>query len=311
MLRLSLRHFELLGPGTVFLALVLGSCSKVDFDEETVTQTFDDPIVHEVDCGSLTTITFSGWDIDSETGSVETLATGGIPPYAYEWADSTGSLVGLTPTMLDLQPGPYSVIITDSVGCSIADTIEVQLEMSLDNEEMVILFITSNVSEPTELTVTCEPAALDAPETIIVNMGTTEVPISFLENTLEVDFSWTWSCNNAIQQGPTVTVSGVDGAPIGGALVPIAISCTDIECEWYLDVETSNDLTGPTTFNVVIPSGDLGVWEWYVDGQLVGPNTAEGGLIWEEPYETICATMYSLSDCPVPSTQCYDASTGG
>ena len=155
----------------------------MDFDEETVTQTFDDPIVHEVDCGSLTTVTFSGWDIDSETGSVETLATGGIPPYAYEWADSTGSLVGLTPTMLDLQPGPYSVIITDSVGCSIADTIEVQMEMSLEDEEVVILIITSNVSDSTELTVVCEPAALNAPQTIIVSMGTTEVPISFPENT--------------------------------------------------------------------------------------------------------------------------------
>ena len=214
-----------MGPGTVFIALLLGSCSKVDFDEETVTQTFDDPIVSEVDCSSLTTVTFSGWDLDSETGSVETFAAGGNPPYAYEWIDSTGFAVGLTPTMLNLQPGPYSVSITDSVGCSVTDTIEVQMEMSFDNEEMVILFITSNVSEPTELTVTCEPAALDAPETIIVNMGTTEVPISFLENTLEVDFSWTWSCNNTIQQGPTVTVSGVGGAPIGGALVPIAIGC--------------------------------------------------------------------------------------
>ena len=77
----------------MFLALVLGSCSKVDFDEETVNQTFEDPIVHEVDCGSLTTTTFSGWDIDSETGFVETIAAGGNPPYAFEWADSTGSSV--------------------------------------------------------------------------------------------------------------------------------------------------------------------------------------------------------------------------
>ena len=209
----------------MFLALVLGSCKKVDFDEETVTQTFEDPIVHEVDCGSLTTSTFSDWDIDSETGSVETVATGGTPPYAYEWADSTGSLVGLTPNLLDLQPGPYSVSITDSVGCSIADTIEVQMEMSLEDEEVVILFITSNVSEPSELTVVCEPAALNSPETIIVSMGTTEVPFAFPENTLEVVFSWTWSCNNAIQQGPGVIVSMQGGSPVGGAFVPIVIGC--------------------------------------------------------------------------------------
>ena len=225
MLTLTVPPFKLLGPGIVFLALVLGSCSKVDVDEETVTQTYEDPIVNEVDCGSLITTTFSDWDIESETGSVETIAAGGNPPYAYEWIDSTGFTVGLTPTMLDLQPGPYSVSITDSVGCSVTDTIEVQMEMSLEDDEEVILFITSNVSEPSELTVTCEPAALNAPETILVTMDTTVVPISFPENTLEVVFSWTWSCNNALLQGPTITVSGVGGAPIGGAFVPIAIGC--------------------------------------------------------------------------------------
>lgn len=223
MLRLTLTHFELLVLGTVFLALVLGACSKVDFDVETVTQTFEDPIEHEVDCSSLTTVTFSGWDINSETGSVETIAAGGTPPYGYEWADSAGSLVGLTPTLFNLQPGPYSVSITDSVGCSVTDTIDVQMEMWLDEE--VILFITSNVSEPTELMLTCEPAALNAPETIIVNLDTTMVPISFPENTLEVVFSWTWSCNNELLQGPTITVTGVGGAPIGGAVVPIVIGC--------------------------------------------------------------------------------------
>jgi hypothetical protein len=223
MLMLTAPSFKLLGPSTVFLALVLGSCSKVDFDEETFTQTYEDPVVHEVDCGSLTTATVSGWNIDSETGSVETIPTGGNPPYAYEWTDSTGALVGLTPTVLDLQPGPYSVSITDSLGCSVTDTVEVQMEMSF--EEEVILFITSNVSEPTELTVTCEPAALNAPETIIVNMDTTVVPIFFPENTLEVVVSWTWTCNNALLQGPTITVTGVGGAPIGGALVPIVIGC--------------------------------------------------------------------------------------
>lgn len=79
-----------------------------------------------------------------------------------------------------------------------------------------------------------------------------------------------------------------------------------MDCEWYVDADESNDLTAPTTFNVIIPSGAFGVWEWYVDGNLVGPNTSEGGLVWADTYETICAVMYSLADCPDPGTYCYE-----
>jgi len=46
----------------MLLALVLGSCAKVDVDEEIVTQTLDDPIVHEVDCAALTLDSFSAAD---------------------------------------------------------------------------------------------------------------------------------------------------------------------------------------------------------------------------------------------------------
>ena len=78
-----------------------------------------------------------------------------------------------------------------------------------------------------------------------------------------------------------------------------------MDCEWYVDADESNDLTAPTTFNVIIPSGAFGVWEWYVDGNLVGPSTGEGGLVWADTYETICAVMYSLDNCPDPGTYCY------
>lgn len=76
-----------------------------------------------------------------------------------------------------------------------------------------------------------------------------------------------------------------------------------MDCEWYVYADVSNDLTA---FNVIIPSGASGIWEWYVDGNLVGPNTGEGGLVWAGTYETICAVMYSLDDCPDPGTYCYE-----
>jgi len=77
-----------------------------------------------------------------------------------------------------------------------------------------------------------------------------------------------------------------------------------MDCEWYVDADESNDSL--TTFNVIIPSGAFGGWEWYVDGNLVGPNTSEGGLVWADTYETICAVMFSLADCPDPGTYCYE-----
>ena len=76
-----------------------------------------------------------------------------------------------------------------------------------------------------------------------------------------------------------------------------------MDCEWYVEADESNDTL--TTFNVIIPSGDFGIWEWYVDGNLVGPNTSEGGLGWPDTYETVCAVMFSLGDCPDPGTYCY------
>jgi hypothetical protein len=100
------------------------------------------------------------------------------------------------------------------------------------------------------------------------------------------------------------------GEPVEGEIA-VEIGCIDTECEWYLDVTPPNDLLSPTTFEVEIPSGNTGIWEWYVDGELVPPNMAGGGLSWSDPYETICATMYSLGDCPDPGTQCYESGNGG
>lgn len=67
----------------------------------------------------------------------------------------------------------------------------------------------------------------------------------------------------------------------------------DMECEWYVEADYSND-SDTTTFNVVIPSGAFGIYEWYVDGNLVPPSMDGGGLAWPGTYETVCAVMYSV-----------------
>lgn len=214
----------LLGPGTVLMALMLGSCAKVDYEEETVTQTFEDPTVFEVDCATLTLTSFSTSDNGSGTGSVETMATGGTPPFAHEWADSTGAIVGLTSTVLNLPTGLYTVDVTDSLGCSVSDTVEVEWELSLEGE-VVVLFVTSNSPTAAELMLDCDPPILNVPSVLTVQPGMSEIPIVFPENTLEISLTYSWSCGNEPIQGPTIGVYGENGNPVGGAFVPIVIGC--------------------------------------------------------------------------------------
>ena len=179
------------------------------------------------------------------------------------------------------------------------------------------LYITSSIPGSTELTVSAVPMGTN--DTTIVDV----VTVTFFEETIVVyalpegvsgaEVFLSYACDGVDMSVPAGFAFGPntpDGDPVQ-AEISVQIGCVDTQCEWYLDVEQSNDLNGPTTFNVVIPSGEGGVWEWYVDGQLVGPNTPEGGLIWQAPYETICAVMFSLGDCPDPGTQCYEAPNGG
>ena len=179
------------------------------------------------------------------------------------------------------------------------------------------LYITSTIPGSTELTVSAVPMGTN--DTTIVDV----VTVSFFEEAVVVYalpdavssamVLLSYACNGVDLEVPAGFAFGPNtpgGDPVDGEIA-VEIGCVDTECEWYLDVEPSNDLTDPTTFNVVIPSGEFGIWEWYVDGQLVPPNSADGGLVWDEPYETICAVMSSLGDCPDPGTQCYEAPNGG
>lgn len=180
------------------------------------------------------------------------------------------------------------------------------------------LYITSTIPESTELTLYAVPVGSSDTTIVDVVMVTnseeTVVVYALPDSIGGAEILLSYACDGVGMNVPAGFAFGPNtpgGDPVE-AEIAVEIGCVDTECEWYLDVETSNDLAGPTTFNVVIPSGEFGAWEWYVDGQLVGPNTAEGGLIWDEPYETICAVMFSIGDdCGDPGTQCYEASTGG
>ncbi|MCH1576457.1 MAG: SprB repeat-containing protein [Flavobacteriales bacterium] len=224
-MRHGLTSLWLLGPGAVLIALMLGSCAKVDYEEETVTQTFEDPTVFEVDCGSLEVSLVATPDDGSGTGSVSADVSGGTPPYSYAWLDSTGAVAGMEAAVINVPAGTYTFEVTDDWGCISGDTIDVEfMDLALEGE-VVIMSFTSNSPTPSEVTLLCDPPALNVPSVLTVQPGMTEVPFAFPENTTEVHLTYSWTCGNMTLQGPGISVYGEGGSSVGGAFVPIAIGC--------------------------------------------------------------------------------------
>lgn len=169
------------------------------------------------------------------------------------------------------------------------------------------LYMTSTIPGSTPVTISAvAPGSMDYTviDTVVAEFGENTVSYTFPDTTTSVMLSISWLCDGV--QSPEIPFfvgNNTPGEPFDSEII-VEIGCQDTECDWYLDVNTPNDLTSPTF--EVITEGSPAIYEWYVDGELVPPNTSTGGLLWQAPYETICAVMYSLGDCPDPGTQCYD-----
>jgi hypothetical protein len=98
-----------LSTGTYSLTVTSGA--------ETVTSSF----VVTMDAPIATTIT-SDSSTDGTNGFAQVVATGGTPPYTYFWPGTGGVN---TDTIGGLAPGTYIVIVRDSVGCSVRDSVDV------------------------------------------------------------------------------------------------------------------------------------------------------------------------------------------
>ena len=129
------------------------------------------------------------------------------------------------------------------------------------------LYISSTIPEPTELTVLAVPMGSSDTTIVDVVMVTdteeTIVVYSYPDSIGGASVLLSYACDGIDMNVPAGFAFGPNtpgGDPVD-AEISVEIGCMDMDCEWYLDVETSNDLTGPTTFNVVIPSGEFGIWE--------------------------------------------------
>lgn len=57
------------------------------------------------------------------TGAATATVTGGISPLAYQWTNSTGSMVSVTTQISNQPAGDYTFTVTDNVGCSATATV--------------------------------------------------------------------------------------------------------------------------------------------------------------------------------------------
>lgn len=84
-------------------------------DEASVTIT-ESPAVNVTISGTETIC-----DPEGE-GNATANASGGVPPYSYQWSNGSN-----TPTVTDLPEGSYSVTVTDALGCTAVETIDVDI----------------------------------------------------------------------------------------------------------------------------------------------------------------------------------------
>lgn len=178
---------------------------------------------------------------------------------------------------------------------------------------VLTLYLSSTIPGSTPVTISAvATGSMDTTivDTLIADFGETTVSYTFPDTTTSLTITLSWMCSDVqVPAIPFFVGNNMPGEPFD-SVIAVEIACQDTDCDWYLNVNPPNDLTSPTTFEVISESSPA-IYEWYVDGELVPPNMDGGGLSWSEPYETICAVMYSLGECTDPGTQCYENPDNG
>lgn len=173
--------------------------------------------------------------IDSEVANVSTIEgnDGGILLVAsggnggeltYEWSDGA-----TTPDRLDLEPGEYTLTVTDTTGCSKVQTFEVDWEavfVDLISDESMNRFNGFGISCPRDdngmIGGTLVGGCNDGPVVFSVNGEETELPISVVAGTYTIRAED--ACGNVDEE--TIEISPPD--PITATVNPdINIECSD------------------------------------------------------------------------------------
>lgn len=126
------------------------------------------------------------------TGEATIFVTGGTPPYNYEW--SNGATTG--GPLIDLEPGIYSITITDDNNCSVEAQFEIEANLILGiSEDTVICLGESAVLEvnaPYATALSWSPAiSLDDPTSASVMASPTETTTYIVSATDGVNCTFT------------------------------------------------------------------------------------------------------------------------
>lgn len=108
--------------------------------------------------------------------------SGGNPPYTVSWIGPNGFTSGAT-TITDLAPGTYEVVVTDALGCTSTDSVEV-----LEPEEIVI-----DIDQT-------QPNCL-------VDDG--QLTASATGGTVAADYTYQWLNDAGVQVGTSPTITGL------------------------------------------------------------------------------------------------------
>lgn len=72
--------------------------------------------------------------VDLNSGSITAIATGGTPPYTYAWNPPSGT----SPTISGLNPGAFTVTVTDANGCTIQQSLVLTSNRELEIEPAAV-----------------------------------------------------------------------------------------------------------------------------------------------------------------------------
>lgn len=222
-------------------------------------------------------------------GAITSTVSGGVPPYTYLWSNNA-----TTPGIADLDPGSYSVTVTDDVGSTATATATVELENTLE------LFMGSSYE-------TCVGSS-DGNVSVNVSGGTGFY--TYLWNTGD-DFVVVYDLSAGIY---TVTVTdtvsncsavGTVELEISPEGIWVMTSSTDVTCNGFNDgTGYVGIMTGVPPFTVVwsdnqtgtSPTG-LGAGTYYVTVTDVNGCSALDSILVNEPPAIVSSFTVQNEDC--------------
>ncbi len=175
-------------------------------------------------------------------GQVSVTTTGGTTPYSYNWEDANGS-IGNADTIFSLPAGIYTVTVTDAVGCTDVETVEIEED---------------------------DPITLTQVITPLVCFGDTDASITVTPSGGLPDYSYGWSTSS------TDTFNNIIGLSSGVYTVTVTDQnmCTSVDSFMIIEppmitISIDSDTSICENFLLINGSSSTGDLFWYDNDDLL------------------------------------------